>query len=225
MLSNLINFMVVRLRGRPFKIDPSITNAEIMTLLIRQGICLFRGVLRTRKLVSIGRSVILTSKNRIQFSKGASIGQYCTIDAIGKNGIVIGSATSIGSFSLLKVSGTFVALGKGITIGSNVGIGEFAHIGGAGGVNIGDDTIIGSYFSVHPENHNFDDISIPIRLQGVTHKGIRVGKGCWIGAKVTLLDGSKVGDGCVIAAGAVVKGEFPDNCVIGGIPAKILKER
>lgn len=225
MLSKIINFMVVRLRGRPFEIDPSITSMELFTLLTRQSICLFRGILRTRVLVSIGNSVVLTSKNRMQFSKGVSIGRCCTVDAIGNDGIVFGTATSIGAFSLVKVSGSFVALGKGIVFGDNVGIGEFAHIGGAGGVEIGDDTIIGSYFSVHPENHIFDDTSMPIRLQGVTHQGISVGKGCWIGAKVTLLDGTKVGNGCVVAAGAVVKGEFPDNCIIGGVPAKILKKR
>ncbi len=44
---------------------------------------------------------------------------------------------------------------------------------------------------------------------------------CWIGAKVTILDGTIIGDNSVVAAGAVVRGQFPDNCVIGGIPAKI----
>ncbi len=64
-----------------------------------------------------------------------------------------------------------------------------------------------------------------IREQGLTRKGIRVGKGCWIGAKVTLLDGSEVGDYCVVAAGAVVKDIFPSNCVIGGIPARIIRQK
>ena len=42
---------------------------------------------------------------------------------------------------------------------------------------------------------------------------------------MTILDGTVLGAGCVVAAGAVVKGEFPENCVIGGIPAKIIKSR
>jgi acetyltransferase-like isoleucine patch superfamily enzyme len=42
---------------------------------------------------------------------------------------------------------------------------------------------------------------------------------------VTILDGTVVGNGCVIAAGAVVVGEFPDNVVIGGVPARVLKQR
>lgn len=78
---------------------------------------------------------------------------------------------------------------------------------------------------MYPENHNYKDSDIPIRLQGVNHKGIKIGNGCWIGAKTTILDGTEIGDGCVIAAGAVVSGKFPKNVVIGGIPAKIIKQR
>lgn len=225
MLIKLINLAVMRLRGRPFAIDPSVTNSEIITLFFRYGFCLLRGWLKFRKLVLLGRAVILTSKNKMILSKGVSIGNSCNIDAMGKKGIVIGYSTSIGAYSHIKVSGSLINLGDGIEIGNHVGIGEFAHIGGAGGVLIGDDTIIGAYFSVHPENHRFDDIDQPIRLQGVTHQGIVVGNGCWIGAKVTLLDGTKIGNGCVVAAGAVVRGEFPNNAVIGGVPAKILKMR
>lgn len=48
---------------------------------------------------------------------------------------------------------------------------------------------------------------------------------CWIGAKVSILDGAIIGDNCIVVAGAVVKGEFPANSTIGGVPAKILKMR
>ena len=54
-------------------------------------------------------------------------------------------------------------------------------------------------------------------------KGITLGNNIWVGAKVTFLDGSQVGDNSVVAAGAVVKGVFPNNVIIGGVPAKILK--
>lgn len=87
------------------------------------------------------------------------------------------------------------------------------------------DTIIGNYVSFHPENHNYKDFNVPIRLQGVSGKGIKVGNNCWIGAKATFLDGSEIGNGCIVAAGTVVNGKFPDNVIIGGIPAKILKNR
>lgn len=55
--------------------------------------------------------------------------------------------------------------------------------------------------------------------------GYKIGNNCWIGAKATILDGTSIGNGCVVAAGAVVTGCFPDDVVIGGVPARILKER
>jgi acetyltransferase-like isoleucine patch superfamily enzyme len=92
-------------------------------------------------------------------------------------------------------------------------------------LSIGDDCIIGQYFSCHPENHYFSDVDQLIRHQGVHRKGIEIGKNCWIGSKVTILDGVTIGDGCVVAAGAVVHQSFPSNVVIGGVPAKVLGQR
>ena len=129
----------------------------------------------------------------------------------------------IGAFSRLVVGTSFTNLGKYIKIGNNVGIGEFAYLGGGGGLEIGDDCIIGQYLSCHPENHNFNNPKVLIRLQGVTRKGIKIGKNCWIGAKVTILDGVEIGNNCVIAAGAVVRSSMPSHTVIGGVPARILK--
>ena len=59
----------------------------------------------------------------------------------------------------------------------------------------------------------------------VKRKGIIIGKDCWIGAKVTILDGTVIGDGCIVAAGAVVRGYIPPYSIIGGIPAKVIKSR
>lgn len=225
MFKKSINYLVGKLKNRPFKLDESIGNLDLFFIIIRHGLGLFNGALRLRKMVSLGKQVRIYGKNKLVIDTGVSIGDFVTLDGIGREGLRVGTASSIGSFSILKVSGSLLTVGKGIAIGQNVGIGEFAHIGGAGGVKIGSDTIVGSYFSVHPENHVFADTEIPIRLQGVTHQGISVGKGCWIGAKVTLLDGAVIGDGCVVAAGAVVKGKFPNNVIIGGVPARVLKER
>jgi acetyltransferase-like isoleucine patch superfamily enzyme len=140
-------------------------------------------------------------------------------------GIRIGNQVSIGSYSQIIVSTSLNDPGEGISLGDRVGIGEFAYLGGGGGLTIGADCIVGQYFSCHPENHNYSDPETLIRLQGVSRKGIQIGNGCWIGSKVTILDGAKVGNHCVIAAGAVVAGVFPDHSVIGGVPARILKSR
>lgn len=52
---------------------------------------------------------------------------------------------------------------------------------------------------------------------------MKIGNDCWIGAKATILDGTVIGNHCIVAAGAVVKGTYPDNVIIGGVPAKIIK--
>jgi acetyltransferase-like isoleucine patch superfamily enzyme len=144
---------------------------------------------------------------------------------MGKQGISFGNNVGIGAYSRVVVSTTLNHLGESIRIGNNVGIGEFAYLGGAGGLEIGDDCIIGQYLSCHPENHVADKLDEPIRLQGVTRKGIRIGNNCWIGSKVTILDGVTIGDGCILAAGTVVTKSFPANSIIGGVPAKIIKSR
>jgi acetyltransferase-like isoleucine patch superfamily enzyme len=123
------------------------------------------------------------------------------------------------------VSTSLNQLGEFIKIGDNVGIGEFAYLGGAGGLEIGDGCIIGQYLSCHPENHNYQSLEKEIRHQGVSRKGIKIGANCWIGSKVSILDGVSIGEGSIIAAGAVVNKSFPDNSIIGGVPAKLIKSR
>lgn len=90
---------------------------------------------------------------------------------------------------------------------------------------VGSNVIGGQNIRFHAENHLYDNPDQPIYQQGVTHKGIEIGDNCWIGAGVVFLDGAKIGNGCVVAANAVVTKSFGDNLVIGGIPAKKLRDR
>lgn len=210
-------------KGRPTILDARVSAFYLFGVLTGKAFALARGFVKTRKLVFIGRKTTVRTPGQLQCGKGAEIGAFCEVDCLSHGGISIGSGSRIGNFSIVRVSGTLSDLGQTIVIGSNVGIGEFAHIGGAGGVWIGDDTIAGAYLSVHPENHIFSDPATPIRDQGVTRRGIKIGRGCWIGAKVTILDGVTIGDGCVIAAGSVVRKSFPELSVIGGVPARLLR--
>lgn len=153
------------------------------------------------------------------------IGKHCILNALSIEGIEFGNGVSIGRGTSIECTGSIRQLGKGLKVGNNVGLGDMCHYGCAGGIEIGDDTIVGIYVTMHSENHVFTDRELPIRMQGVSHRGIKIGSGCWIGAKATILDGSVIGNDCVIAAGAVVSGVFPNNCIIGGVPAKIIKYR
>ena len=76
-----------------------------------------------------------------------------------------------------------------------------------------------------PSNHNYARTDIPIYRQGETSKGIVIEDDVWIGARVTILDGVRVGGGSIIAAGAVVSKDVEPFSVVGGVPARVLKSR
>lgn len=75
-------------------------------------------------------------------------------------------------------------------------------------------------------SHEFKDLNTPINMQGAKpEEPIVIGDDCWIGTRVIILPGVHLGNKCIVAAGAVVTRSFPDKCIIGGVPAKLLKIR
>lgn len=210
--------------GKDYELDSRIPNGLLVNSLVDRLFMLIRGFLKLRRRVFVGKKTEFLNKKNIQFGKNVTIDHHCSIDAYASNKICFGDNVRIGSFSSVSSTSHMSKYGIGLKIGHNSGIGRFAEFGAAGGIEIGNDVIMGSYISFHSENHNFEDLTRPIREQGVTSKGIKLGNNIWVGAKVTFLDGCEIGNNSVIAAGAIVKGSFPDNVVIGGIPAKILKQ-
>lgn len=212
--------------GRDIQFDSRVSSSYFCNLVVQHAFALFRGLACGYFKLFKFSNVVLLEKRKILIGRDVVIRKHTTLDAMGESGITIGDNSSIGSFCIMKVSGSPAVLGRGIWLGRNVGIGDFCHIGGSGGVWIGDGTISGSYLSIHPENHNFSDGEVEIRKQGVSRKGVRIGSNCWLGAKVTVLDGVVIGDGCVVAAGAVVlEGVYEKNSVLAGVPARVLKKR
>jgi len=220
----MLRYLFSFLKGREVVLDRNVPSTYLFFLGIGKLFSLIRGLIYTKRIMFVGRGTVIYALSCALFSRGSEIGNYCSIDCLGSEGLSLGKGSKIGDFSVVKVSGTLSSIGIGISIGDNVSIGEFAHIGGAGGLSIGNDTISGAYLSIHPENHVFDDSEIPIRLQGVVRSGVVIGNNCWLGAKVTFLDGSGVGDRCVVAAGAVVTKLFPSGVLIAGCPAKVIRK-
>lgn len=209
--------------GKTYQIDDRIPNKLLYSIFYNRAIMALRGYLKTGKKVFVGKSVKILNPRNIVFGKSVTIDKCTMLDGYSYEKIILGNCVKIGAFSKLTSTSHFSKYGKGLKMGNNSAIGDYTHFGAAGGIEIGDDVIMGSYISFHSENHNFSDTTKLIREQGVTSKGIKLGNNIWVGAKVTFLDGCVVGNNSVVAAGAVVNGIFPDNVVIGGVPAKVLK--
>ncbi|RNA61975.1 acyltransferase [Chryseobacterium nematophagum] len=221
---------IIRFRNPNFSIDDSLNSGALLQLIWDQFWSFIRGLkviffLKNPKGMLLGKRVNFFNTSKIKWGKFLRLGNDVYVSALAKQGIEFGNNVSIGAFSRIIVSTSFNNVGEKIKIGNNVGIGEFAYLGGSGGLEIGDECIVGQYLSCHPENHNYEDLNTSIRHQGVTRKGIIIGKNCWIGSKVTILDGVEIGNGCILAAGSVITKSFPDNSIIGGVPAKLLKTR
>ncbi|MGE6355947.1 DapH/DapD/GlmU-related protein [Flavobacterium sp. NPDC079362] len=113
----------------------------------------------------------------------------------------------------------YINYGKHITIGKNVFINFDCTFLALGGIIIEDDVLIGPKVSLITENHPLN----PEERKGLTGKPILIKKNAWIGANATILSGVTIGENAVVAAGAVVSKDVPDNTVVGGIPARFIK--
>ena len=229
-MKKYLSHFISKIKGEEFQIDENIpVGYLIRRVLIKRFTMYCRGFLffgRISPRVFVDRKTKIICKSKIILAGTISIGRNCYIDALSIKGIEFGKNVSIGANTTIECSGSLKNIGKGLKVGNNVGLGTHGFFGCAGGIEIGDDTIFGNFVSMHSENHNYKDKDIPIRLQGVTRKGIKIGNNCWIGAKATILDGVNIEDGCIIAAGALVtEGVYEVNSIYGGVPAKFLKKR
>ncbi len=224
----ILNKCAKSLKGRSYNIDSSIPLSAVLGIGCRRLSSLLRSLFfgfPWRKKLFLGPNVELRNRSLLQFGNGVTLGRGVLIDGLSREGVLIGDHVNVGDFTRIEASGTITEIGKGISIGTNSGVGAFSFIGGAGGVVIGNDVIMGQWVSFHPENHNYDHLNIPIRLQGVNRQGIVVEDDCWIGAKVTFLDGAHVGRGCIVGAGSVVRGIIPPYSIVVGVPARVIRSR
>lgn len=221
---NRVIASLLHLCGKEYQPDPRLPSFYILGICFKRAVWLGYGLLRLQ------RFSFVSPKMRIENAANLSLGRYATleenvvINAVASEAVKIGDRTKIGAYSRIIATAHLSQIGKGFSIGVDSGCGEFCYFGAVGGITIGDRVIMGQYVSFHSQEHSFVDTEKAIKHQGTTEKGILVGHDCWIGAKATILDGTIIGNHCVVAAGAVVKGEFPAYSVIGGVPAKIIRE-
>ena len=110
-----------------------------------------------------------------------------------------------------------------VRMGRNCSINPMAYLQGE--ISLGNDVRIAPKANLIAENHAHQDIFLPITAQGLTAQGISVEDDVWIGAQAIVLDGVHIGAHSIVAAGAVVTKDVPEYTIVGGNPARILKNR
>ena len=153
----------------------------------------------------------------------------CRLEGLGSRRIKIGADTCIhsncilGCWLLYKNQKFF----PNIDIGDNCNIGQFTQITSCKKVKIGNGLLTGKYVLISDNSHGgltLEEALIAPNERELKSKGeIVIGNNVWIGDKATILGGVHIGDNVIIAANAVVTKDFPSNCMVAGVPAKIIK--
>ncbi|CCH66804.1 hypothetical protein RINTHH_6490 [Richelia intracellularis HH01] len=172
--------------------------------------------------VFIEHNVDLFGTHSIEIGNGVYIFKGARLDARGhrNNRLCLGNKVAIErNVEIGFLDNTNIHIGQETFIGPNV------CIGGPGDIKIGERCLIAAHTGIIANNHKFDNLSIAIKDQGVTRKGIVIEDDCWLGHGVTVLDGVTIGRGSIIGAGAVVTKSVPAFSIAVGVPAKVIKSR
>ncbi|MCX7806068.1 MAG: acyltransferase, partial [Planctomycetota bacterium] len=175
--------------------------------------------------VVFGKGVILRHPDRIWIGDSVVIDDNVVLDAKGPEGeapnIVIGDGVFIGRNTILSCKGGTIEIGDNANIGAN------CQIQSESSCRVGANVLFASYcYVVAGGNHGIDRVDIPpIQQKPVSRGGVRICDGAWLGANVKVIDGVEMGRDSVAAAGAVVIRSCGGWDIVGGVPAKVIRNR
>jgi acetyltransferase-like isoleucine patch superfamily enzyme len=133
--------------------------------------------------------------------------------------LVLGRWSWIGHNCKIRVHEGEVRIGAKTVMGQECTISAFQHVA------IGRECVVADRVMLIDFDHGVVEVERPIRLQGIYKRDVNVGNNCWIGYGACVLRGVTVGDNCVLGTSAVVTTDVPDNAVVAGIPARVIRMR
>jgi len=171
--------------------------------------------------VYIQEGVELSGTSCIEIGDKAHIFRGVRISAQGQNNrVYIGAGASLEpGVNIGALDNTWIEIGEGTYIG------PYTCFAGPGHIKVGKDCLVAAHTGIAANNHNFTDLEQAIRHQGVTREGVVIEDDCWLGYKVSVLDGVTIGQGSVIGAGAVVTKDIPPYSIATGVPARVVASR
>ncbi len=148
--------------------------------------------------------------------KGSIVRPRTRMDVVPWNKFELGTDSTIEDFSAINNGVGSVIIGDRTKVGlSNTIIGP---------VNIGNDIRLAQNITLSGLNHNYEDITRPIHVQGVSTDSITIEDATWIGANVVVVAGVTIGKHCIVAAGSIVTKDIPPYSVAVGNPARVIKK-
>ena len=172
--------------------------------------------------VIFGKGVVLRHPRRITLGNRVAIDDYGLLDAsgAGDEGVIVGDDVIISRNCVVQGKTGPVVIGDKTDIGCN------SFIGSIKGIFIGHSVLIAGNCYIGGGRYISDRLDIPMMEQGLYSKGpVVIGDDVWLGAGAIVLDGVRIGKGCIIGAGAVVTKDLPDYAIAIGVPAKVTKMR
>jgi acetyltransferase-like isoleucine patch superfamily enzyme len=156
---------------------------------------------------------------RLQTDGLCFVGPGVTFE-IGRDAVVrLGRWSWLGHGTKIRAHEGEVAIGAKTVLGQECTISSFQH------VSIGRECILADRVMLIDFDHGVTEVERPIRLQGIYKRDVDVGHNCWIGYGASILRGVQVGDNCIVGTSSVVTHDVPDNAVVGGVPARLLRMR
>jgi acetyltransferase-like isoleucine patch superfamily enzyme len=133
--------------------------------------------------------------------------------------LVLGKWVHLGDNTKLRAHEGTLRIGDKVVFASDVSVNCYLDI------EIGASTLVADWVYICDFDHRTEDVTMPIKDQGIVKSPVRIGPDCWLATKVTVLRGADIGRGTVLGANCVARGTIPSYSIAAGAPATVLKDR